>query len=185
MNEKDAVSLLKEQGWSCGRDDAGDYFCTMEVGQLQLQIIPSIAKRADHYRVSLMPSISSRAFSEAVSFILGRQRDHVPIVLNSEPAQKLASISTADISRIAGDAVSWASSQSLESGLTAYRMLPTDAKGELPLRHLAALAMAHDIDRLESYRQSFEAGNRLGFVPYITLEMIDRALILARSEKSL
>ncbi|WP_425603185.1 DUF6990 domain-containing protein [Lysobacter soli] len=60
--------------------------------------------------------------------------------------------------------------------------LPTDSKGAMPLRHLAALALAKDVPRLESYQRAFERGDRPGFVPYIQKKMIDRAVSLARSE---
>jgi len=57
--------------------------------------------------------------------------------------------------------------------------LPTDSKGSAPLLHLAALAILGRVDRLKSYRTSFETGDRLGFVPYITKDFIDRAVVLA------
>jgi len=50
-----------------------------------------------------------------------------------------------------------------------------------PLWHLAALALARDVARLDTYQRAFHRGERPGFVPYITTEMIDRALVLARS----
>ena len=49
----------------------------------------------------------------------------------------------------------------------------------MPMRHLAALALAGDVAKLKSYQASFEAGDRLGFVPYITKDYIDRAVALA------
>lgn len=64
--------------------------------------------------------------------------------------------------------------------MAAYRALPTDSKGARPLRHLAALAITGDIGRLAKYQRRFEQGDRLGFVPYITAEMLERALLLAQ-----
>jgi len=66
MKEKDIVSILREQGWVCSKDEVGDYFCVTDVGEALLQVIPSVGKRSDHFRLSLMPSISSKEFSEAV-----------------------------------------------------------------------------------------------------------------------
>lgn len=34
-------------------------------------------------------------------------------------------------------------------------------------------------DRLSSYQRSFELGDRLGFVPYINAQMLERALMVA------
>jgi hypothetical protein len=36
-----------------------------------------------------------------------------------------------------------------------------------------------DVERLKSYQASFEAGNRLCFVNYVTKDYIDRAVALA------
>ncbi|WP_411828772.1 DUF6990 domain-containing protein [Pseudomonas bijieensis] len=51
--------------------------------------------------------------------------------------------------------------------MTVYRKLPTEAKGGMPIRHLAALAIAGDAGRLDEYKRSFEKGDRLEFVPYL------------------
>ncbi|WP_313282762.1 DUF6990 domain-containing protein [Stenotrophomonas indicatrix] len=184
MNEKYVVSALKEQGWVCGRDEVGDYFCIMNVGHRQVQVIPYVGKRSDHFRVSLMPSISSEEFSTTVGLILGEGRDHVPVIVSNELPEKLVELSANDVSRLSEKAITWAHAQSLEDGLAAYRNLPTDAKGAMPLRHLAALAIAGEVDRLESYRRHFELGDRLGFVPYITSEMIDRAISIAQKHRA-
>lgn len=183
MKEKDIVSILKEQGWVCSKDEVGDYFCVTDVGGVQLQVIPSVGKRSDHFRVSLMSSISSKEFSEAVSFISGDGGSNTPIIVGNEVPEKLPSLSSDDVIRLSEKAISWARSQSIDEGLTVYRMLPTDVKGAMPIRHLAALAIAGDIGRLDQYKKSFEKGNRLGFVTYITSDIIDRALMLAQKSK--
>ncbi|WP_080278340.1 DUF6990 domain-containing protein [Stenotrophomonas indicatrix] len=184
MNEKDVASALKEQGWACGRDEAGDYFCIANAGNRQVQVIPYIGKRSDHFRVSLMPSISSEEFSTAAGLILGKGRYYSPVIVSNELPERLVELSANDVSRLSEKAISWAHAQSLEDGLAAYRNLPTDAKGAMPLRHLAALAIAGEVDRLESYRRNFELGDRLGFVTYITTEMIDRAISIARKHRA-
>ncbi|AGI26880.1 hypothetical protein H681_25065 [Pseudomonas sp. ATCC 13867] len=127
-----------------------------------------------------MPSISSKQFSEVVSFIYGEGVKHDPVIVSNELPEKLSELSANDVVRLSEKAVSWAHAQNLEDGLAAYRNLPTDAKGAMPIRHLAALAIAGEVDRLESYRRSFEQGDRRGFVPYITSEMLDRAIFIAQ-----
>ncbi|MCF5469836.1 DUF6990 domain-containing protein [Pseudomonas syringae] len=180
MNEKDIASILKAQGWACDKDEFGDCSCVIDIGDAELQIIPSVGKREDHFRVSLMPSISSKEFSEAVSFISGDGGSHAPIIVCNEGPEKISSISSDDVISFSEKAISWARSQSTEEGLAAYRKLPTHAKGAMPVRHLAALAIAGDARRLDEYKKSFEKGDRLGFVPYVTSDMIDRALMVAQ-----
>lgn len=183
MTDEEACRILQAEGWSCRKDEVGDPICCKSLGDVQVQIIPTIGKRPDHFRVSLMPSISSRAFSDAAGFILGERQGFEPVIASNEPPQKLERLCADDVIRLADSALSWAQHQDLDAGLALYRSLPTDAKGAMPLRHLAALAIACAVDPLEDYKQSFEEGNRLGFVPYVTLEMIERSLLVARGHR--
>lgn len=180
MTEKEACLILQAEGWSCRKDEVGDYFCIRCFGDIQVQIIPSIGKRSDHFRISLMPSVSLKSFSDAVRFIFGEEQIFAPVIQSNQPPQKLERVCAGDVIRLSDSALSWARHQDLAVGLSHYRSLPTDAKGAMPLRHLAALAIEHAVGQLENYKRSFEEGNRLGFVPYITLEMIKRSLLIAR-----
>ncbi|MDU9407347.1 hypothetical protein RTH74_07035 [Pseudomonas sp. zfem001] len=180
MTEVEAISILENHGWICGVDEAGDRSCSMDLGDKVVRIFPTIGKRSNHFRVTFMPSISSRKFSAVVSSILGEDVKYDPVIVSNEIPEKLAGFSVSDVLRLSEKAISWANAQNLEAGLAAYRDLPTDAKGAMPLRHLAALAIAGEVSRLGSYRQSFEKGNRLGFVPYITSAMLDRAISIAQ-----
>lgn len=182
MKGSQVVAVHAELGWRAGKDEVGDRFCVMELDDRQVLVIPTVRKASDHLRVTLMPSISTEEFSAAVSFISGdRARGgHEPIIASRQPPSKLPHLLREDVMRLTEEAVSWARSQDVAKGLEAYRNLPTDSKGAMPLRHLAALALAKDIERLESYRSAFERGDRLGFVPYIDKGMIDRAVALAR-----
>ncbi|POP75109.1 hypothetical protein CXB37_16575 [Pseudomonas syringae pv. syringae] len=182
MNENDIASILRERGWVCNKDEVGDCFCVIDIGEAELQVIPSVGKRADHFRVSLMPSISSKEFSQAVSFISGDGGSHAPIIISHEGPEKIPSISIDDVIRLSEKAILWARNQNIEEGLAAYRKMPTYAKGAMPVRHLAALAIAGDTGRLEEYKKSFETGDRLGFVPYVTSDMINRALMMAKKQ---
>lgn len=185
MKEKDVLPILKNLGWRCGRDEAGDCFCQIEVGESQIQVTPYISKRTDHFRVSLAPSISTKSFTAAVAFILGEASDHDPIIVSNDEPERISAFSAEDVIRLSQQAILWAANQDIEKGLATYRALPTNSKGARPLRHLAALAIAGNVNQLSSYQRSFEQGDRLEFVPYITAEMVERALLLARkSEKT-
>lgn len=77
------------------------------------------------------------------------------------------------------EAIAWAKVQDLDKALYDYAALPTDIPGIQPVLHLGALAVLGDVAKLRFYQASFEAGDRLGFVPYITKDYIDRALAFA------
>lgn len=182
MKTKELVSILEDLDWYCSKDEVGDYFCNKEYGPIQVQVIPAVGKRTDHFRVSLMPSVSTKEFSSAIAFIFNDKKDYAPIAVSNEPPSKIVDLTRDDVVCLADAAVSWAKSQSIEQGLEAYRNLPTDSKGASPLRHLAALAITGHCGQLTSYQCSFAQGDRLGFVPYITKEMIDRAVDLAKNK---
>lgn len=180
MKEKEAMPILESLGWKAGRDEVGDNFAIIKRGDVQLRVIPFIGKRADHFRVAFMASVSTKTFSGASAFIFGSKDGHEPIIVTNGLEEKVASFSTNDVVRLSEDAISWGFSQDIEAGLAAYRALQTDVKGAMPLRHLAALAIAGDVQTLSRYQRSFAQGDRLSFVTYITADLIDRALSLAQ-----
>lgn len=183
VKENRVVAVLSELGWRAGKDEVGDRFCVLKLDDRQILVLPTVRKASDHLRVTLMPSISTEGFTSAISYIReDSQGGHEPLIVSREPVTKLPNLTREDVVRLSESAISWAKAQDIEQGLSAYRGLPTDSKGAMPLRHLAALALAKDVPRLESYQRAFEQGDRLGFVPYIQKEMIDRAVSLARSE---
>lgn len=181
---EEVISIFADLGWSCSKDEVGDFFCLMERDGKLIQIIPSFSKRADHFRVSLMPSISTIEFSNAAAFIKGEEAGFEPIIVSSFPVEKLQSLERNNIERLSKTVLDWVCDQNMSAGLEEYRNLPTNAKGARPLRHLASLVLAGDIAVLERYEKSFERGDKLGFVPYITTDMISRALVLSRSYSS-
>lgn len=84
-----------------------------------------------------------------------------------------------EILQASNEVIVWAQKQDLDRALQDHAALPTDAPGAQPIWHLAALAVLGELARLKSYQASFEARDRLGFVPYVTKDFIDRAMSLA------
>lgn len=179
MNMDDISLIFSELGWKVTKDEAGDYVFLYDNGFLLMQLIPLLKKKRGSFRFVSMESVSTREFVDAVGYIKGEIKDYVPILLRDSTIEG-AYISIEDLRGVSERLIEWAESQDIGKGLEAYKCLPTDSKGAMPLRHLAALAIGGGLDRLLSYQVSFEHGDRLGFVPYITKEMIDRAVFLAR-----
>lgn len=141
MTNADVTTILRGIGWDIDRDEVGDVFCVFNLGDRQVQIIPSIAKRLDHYRIGFMPSVSTKEFLDAVSAIFGKRAVHQPIINRREIPTKIADPAAEDIVKMSDEVLNWAKCQDIEEGLRIYRELSTDTKGAMPLRHLAALAM--------------------------------------------
>ncbi|EIU6989908.1 hypothetical protein L5574_007070, partial [Pseudomonas aeruginosa] len=116
MKEIEILSALEGLGWRCDKDEAGDYFCLMDIGEVQIQIIPTIGKRSDHFRVSLMPSVSTKNFTAAVAFVLGEASNYVPIIVSNNVPEKIVDFSLDDVVRLSQSAISWASAQDIEKG---------------------------------------------------------------------
>ncbi|SEH64430.1 hypothetical protein SAMN05660691_00590 [Rheinheimera pacifica] len=183
MNEKELLETLIGEGWRVSSDEVGDQYCRKEKNGMLVQLLPYIKRRSNHYRLGLMPSLSTRQFSEAVSYICDTEVDFEPIVSSNLPATKLSYVSQGSVLDLLDSAEKWAESQCIEDGLRRYCELQTDCKGAYPLRHLAALAVAGEVSRLEDYASSFLQGNRLGFVNYIKKEFIDRAAAFSKTTK--
>ncbi len=146
-------------------------------------MIPHVGKRRDHLRISFAPSGTTREFSEVASALMNENdAEHEPITAMLEKPEKVSSFGESDVDFWLGKIVAWAKSEDIACGLAKYRALPTDSVGARPMRHIAALALAGNVEKIEEYLCSFKAGNRLGFVPYITESMLDRAIELARRE---
>lgn len=182
MDEDQLLAVIGNEGWFVSSDEVGDKYCLDEVDEVVIQLLPHIGKRADHYRLALSPSVSTKEFSEAVAYIAAAHSEFSPIISSTLPPAKLRNVTPGAVRDLLVQAVNWAKSQDIESGLKKYRELPTDSKGAFPLRHLAALAVAGDASRLNDYVNSFLQGDRLGFVNYITQGFIDRACEIAKSK---
>jgi len=61
--------------------------------------------------------------------------------------------------------------------------LPTDSKGNLPLHHLAALAISGQSTQLADYLEHFKKSDNMRFVPYIKQDFIERALEAAEAHR--
>lgn len=185
MKKKDVIQTLKESGWVFERDEAGSQIGIYDLGDRLLQIVPGVSGSPPRVSVTLLPSVTTKEFSEIVSQIGDEEYTPNPIVRWFEQPPNHPEL-TPDLVRLrAEEVLAWGRGADIEGGLAAYRDLPTSAPGARPLWHLGALALAGDVERLQGYQDSFRRGDRLGFVPYIKEDMIDRALEIAKDERSI
>ncbi len=182
MKTKEVPRLLKTLGWRVYTDEVGDRVANYFMPDRIVDIIYGIRGQTGDRELVAMLSVSTEAFSHACSEICAEGARYSPLVRAWEgPARAAPVISEDHVRELSDEAISWAQEQDLDAGLRELAALPTDAPGARPVWHLAALAVMGHIDRLKSYQASFEAGDRLGFVPYITKDYIDRAVSLAET----
>jgi hypothetical protein len=185
MNMKCIREIFTESGWLASRDEAGDLSFQLKLpSDRVVQVMPTLKKVKEGIVFSPVYSVSIKLFNDAVAFIDNSDEDfsHIITSIFDENSFQIckSEILLTDIQSIISLIINWAESVDVDGGLVKFRALPTSAKGIYPLYHLAALACNGDSDTLSRYQQSFEQGDRLEFVPYITKDMIDRAVEFAQ-----
>ncbi|WP_404978408.1 DUF6990 domain-containing protein, partial [Bartonella tribocorum] len=65
-----------------------------------------------------------------------------------------------------------------------YAAFSPDSELDLVARHLIALVLIGDVEKLKSYKESFRKGNPLGFVEEISKYRVDNLLTLARGYRT-
>lgn len=184
MNVKQVASSLTAIGWSVGRDNVGDFFAERDLVDRRIQMVFGIRNLSEETVLDCVLSVTTEIFSNACAEIYGdRSQQHGdPLVRALRPPELRAKeIGGAEVEALSAAALQWAVEQDLGQAIIDYSKLPTSAPGARPIWHLAALAILRDAERLAAYLSSVRAGDRLGFVNYVSADMIARALKLAQS----
>jgi hypothetical protein len=180
MKINDATLLLKSFGWKASKDEVGDRYTLFQLPDRVVQIVYGIRRFVAYQSFSSTLSVSTGEFSSASSRIEGSGRRCWPLLVRWEGLSVMApELLPEHIQQASDEAIAWAQSQDLDKALRDHAALPTDAPGTGPVLHLASLAILGEVEKLKSYQASFEAGDRLGFVPYVTKDYIDRAVAVA------
>lgn len=180
MNRVELGAELKKIGWTIARDEVGDHYSLIEIYGRIVQIIFGVRNIRGEQRLETLVSVSTKKFSSSCSYVAGENVSYSSLVVNWVGLGVSAPKLDESHVRLASDrAIAWAADQDLDQALLNLSKLPTSAPGAQPVQHLAALVLLGEIKKLKFYQKKFEAGDRLGFVPYITKDYIDRAVALA------
>ncbi len=180
MKSRELTKTLAALGWSTGSDEVGDTFAHFILPDRIIQIIYGIRQFPGDQRLEIMLSLSTELFSKYRKTIRTSRGTYVPLTVSSKGINiRAPEILKEHVRQASDEAIAWAQAQDLDKALKDLAALPTDAPGTGPVHHLAALALMGEVAKLKAYQASFEAGDRLGFVPYVTKDYIDRAVVLA------
>ena len=183
MRMNEATQALKALGWSIYTDEVGDKFAQYSLQDRIAQIIYFLNRIRDQQKFGASLVLTTDTFSNACLAIDPGYGKDAPIIRASKGIDiRAPEILERHVRQASDEAISWAQEQDLDKALRDHAALPTDAPGARPIWHLAALALLGDVAKLKSYQASFEAGDRLGFVPYIKKDFIDRAVSLAEND---
>jgi|GEM_PF-735599 len=179
MKIKEAASILKSIGWRIYMRD-GDRYAQFKLFDKTVQLFYGVHRATKYQKFGADFSISTDEFSAVCSQIRSNGYNYWPLVVSWSGIDiRVPEIKEEHIHQASQMALDWAKEQDLHQALLNYAALPTTSPGTEPVLHLSALALLGDIEKIKSYQKSFEAGDRLGFVPYITKDYIDRAVAIA------
>ncbi|MCZ2159231.1 hypothetical protein NPX99_08275 [Bartonella sp. 220] len=172
---------LKAMGWTVYRDkdyNRNAYFIKKD---RIINIVYKLETEGKSSIVTVKSSLSTLGFSTAHRDMFSRLPQYIPL----KEAEEVYTLSGAELDegklkQICMDILEWADQQNVNQIIYDYAALPTNSEAYLLARHLIALILIGDIEKLKFYKESFRKGNPLGFVKDITKYIIDSVLTLAR-----
>ncbi|WP_375632478.1 DUF6990 domain-containing protein [Bartonella sp. AA74HLJMH] len=193
LTMESAHALLKSLGWSTEKINENDHMASYQLADREVDILynDEIAKDYPQFDSAFM--ISTGILSTACKFIDPTYTEDIPDLQLNFEAKGLEIFEpevTADrLKQALDDALKWAVTDiDLSKRLRSdYGTAPWE-KGatskaddtDYALLHLGALALLGNIETLQSYQQSFTAGDHLGFDESINKTHLERALALAK-----
>jgi len=190
MEKKDIARHLASWGWQVKVDNVGDTSAELSLPDREVSLLWSLrglyrretGKRTQ--KLGISPSISTIEFSKIYSDIGNRKASFAyMLTYRNSISREETDITIGQLQTLADEAVTWAKSHDLNTCLQKHAYSPRD-RGTGPLLHLTSLVILGEVEKLKHYQTSFEKGDRLGFVPYITKDYIDRAYKQALAHKS-
>jgi hypothetical protein len=183
MTTARVTQILKELGWNHDRDEVGDDYAFFHLPDRMVRLTYTIINFREVQQLEFSQAVSTEAFSRVCRDIRGRGGHFSPL---GKPWEgmiiRLPEILVEHVRQASEEAILWAMQQDLDAALKDYCELSTRCVGPEPVWHLAALALRGHLEKLGEYRVAFENGDRLGFVSYVTMDYIDRALAIAKRE---
>ncbi|WP_019219045.1 DUF6990 domain-containing protein [Bartonella florencae] len=176
---------LKAMGWTVYRDknyNRNAYFVSKD---RIINIMYNLQSDEEEPIVVFKASLSTLSFSTAHREIFYNMPQYIALK-ESEEVYTVSSteLDGGKVKEICTDILEWADRQNVNQIIYDYVAFPPDSELDLVARHLIALVLIGDVEKLKSYKESFRTKNHLGFVEGITKYTIDNALTLARGYRA-
>ncbi len=176
---------LKEMGWTVYRDknyNRNAYFVSKD---RIINIMYNLQSDEEEPIVVFKASLSTLSFSTAHREIFYNMPQYIAI----KEAEEVYTVSSTELDEgklkeICTDILEWADRQNVNQIIYNYVAFPPDSELDLVARHLIALVLIGDVEKLKSYKENFRKGNPLGFVEEISKYRIDNLLTLARGYRA-
>ncbi|ACS51830.1 hypothetical protein Bgr_17050 [Bartonella grahamii as4aup] len=172
---------LKVMGWTVYRDknyNRNAYFISKD---RIINIMYNLQSDEEEPIVAFKASLSTLSFSTAHREIFYNMPQYIAL----KEAEEVYTVSSTELDegklkQISADILEWADRQNVNQIIYDYAAFPPDSELDLVARHLIALVLIGDVEKLKSYKENFRKGNPLGFVEEISKYRIDNLLTLAR-----
>jgi hypothetical protein len=174
------LDVLRRDGWTVRTWEGGEH-AVLARDDVLVVVSVALCREGDDWHLLMQRYWSDRLFDATVQAIFPTERIE-PVDFPVTQTHVARSITTADVRSLGEAAILWAVAEQAAGGLERLTQMPTTSVGAFPLRHLAALAVLGRRPQLQSYVAAFHAGDRMGFVPYITTEMVEAALSHANGQ---
>ncbi|WP_345117570.1 DUF6990 domain-containing protein, partial [Bartonella jaculi] len=176
---------LKQMSWTVYRDknyNRNAYFISKD---RIINIMCSLQSDGEEPIVAFKASLSTLGFSTAHREIFYNMPQYITI----KEAEEVYTVSSTELDegklkQISADILEWADRQNVNQIIYDYAAFPPDSELDLVARHLIALVLIGDVEKLKSYKENFRKGNPLGFVEEISKYRIDNLLTLARGYRA-
>ncbi|WP_273718281.1 MULTISPECIES: DUF6990 domain-containing protein [Bartonella] len=172
---------LKQMGWTVYQDknyNCNAYFISKD---RIINIMYSLQSDEKEPIVAFKASLSTLGFSSAHREIFYNMPQYTAL----KEAEEIYTVSSTELDegklkQICTDMLEWAEQQNVNQIIYDYVAFSPDSELDLVARHLIALVLIGDVEKLKSYKENFRKGNPLGFVEEISKYRIDNLLTLAR-----
>ncbi|EJF86347.1 hypothetical protein MCW_00243 [Cardidatus Bartonella washoeensis 085-0475] len=176
---------LKEMGWTVYRDknyNRNAYFVSKD---RIINIMYNLQSDEEELIVAFKASLSTLSFSTAYREIFYNMPQYIAL----KEAEEVYTVSSTELDegklkQISANVLEWADQQNVNQIIYDYVAFPPDSELDLVARHLIALVLIGDVEKLKSYKENFRKGNPLGFVEEISKYRIDNLLTLARGYRA-
>lgn len=183
--QTELAQAFAARGWRVVRDET-----SMPCGELRLGdrvLLAILTKRSPVFPFHLGGWVTTDAISAAYTLMAyPRKRIVESCVLALSPQIDIAKevADDADIDAAIAEWIAWGQRVDCDAALEALLDKEANGLGDMPARHLAALAATGGVEVLQRYADAFAAGDRLGFVPYITADYVTTALEFAKKRRA-
>ncbi|AIL33216.1 DUF6990 domain-containing protein [Basilea psittacipulmonis] len=195
MDIEAVKAKLVSQGWTYDPEEIfgqvlEECFWKMIEG-VQVYLYLEMQERDDGcVEFSLGPAISTQEFQDVRNYVMQESFPREFILARSAwwcmapetetkcPATEFKEVTDKVFDEVLESSLEWVRCQDVDKALEYYANLSTNQFEKAIAKHLAALVIRGEKEKLLYYQKCFAEGNRLDFISYVTDEAINRAVEL-------